>query len=99
MADVLDVSFSGIRSYLKRKPSLRTQENQRLLSLIEQEHIQSRKSYGSPHITASLNQQDIPVGQNRVSRLMRAHGIRTIRKRKYICTTVPGILVRLPRTS
>lgn len=87
MAEVFEVSSSGVYSYSKRGPSPRSQENQALVKRIQEEHLKSRKRYGSPRITAALKQQGIHVSQKRVANLMRVHQIRAKVKRKYVCTT------------
>jgi transposase InsO family protein len=50
-------------------------------------HDRSRKTYGSPRVTAELHAQGVCCGENRVARLMREAGICAKRKRKYRVTT------------
>lgn len=54
---------------------------------IEDIHLGSRKTYGSPRIHAQLNGMGYPISRNRVERLMRKNGIRAKRKRRYRVTT------------
>ena len=57
-------------------PSARSLEDNRLIGQISRAHEESRKTYGSPRIHATLRQQGESVGRRRVERLMRSHGIR-----------------------
>lgn len=71
MAVLLDVSKSGVYSYLRRQPSKRSQANAFLLTKIREIHQRGRKCYGSPRITAALRQQGFQAGHNRVSAELR----------------------------
>ena len=51
---MLKVSRSGYYDWLGRPACPRAQENEYLLKLIEQIHIDSRKTYGSPRIHAEM---------------------------------------------
>jgi transposase InsO family protein len=73
---VLGVSRSGYYAWRKRRPSARQQANEQLLGHIREAHIRTRNIYGSPRITAELNEQGIRCGKNRVARIMRDNGIR-----------------------
>ena len=75
MAKVLDVSRSGYYSYIKRKPSKRSQSNQFLLEEIKMIHNENRMVYGSPRIHAALQHKNISCGINRIARLMSANNI------------------------
>lgn len=48
---------------------------------------QHRRIYGSPRVTAKLKKEGISVGTNRVARLIREMGLRSIIQRKYKATT------------
>jgi putative transposase len=50
MAKVLGVSRSGYYQFIRRPPSKRAQENERLLKEIKVIHQESRATYGSPRI-------------------------------------------------
>ena len=63
MCKVLNVSRSGYYSWLKNKPSKREVENKEILHQIRQIHNESRKTYGSPRITAELRSRDITVSR------------------------------------
>lgn len=82
--EMLDVSESGYFSWLKREPSQRSQEDSQLKPVIRQAWDASQQSYGVPRIYLDLQDQGLPVGRNRVARLMREIGIqgKTIRKKR-----------------
>jgi len=87
MCKVLNVSRSGYYSWLKKKPSKREVENQEILNQIRQVHLESRKTYGSPRITAELRSRDIFVSRPRVARLMKKTNIRSKTVKKFRVTT------------
>jgi transposase InsO family protein len=81
MCRVLKVSRSGYYAWKSRTPSKRQRVNKELLDHIRDVHSKSRKLYGSPRITAELNDEGIGCGKNRVARIMKDNGIRAILKR------------------
>ena len=87
MCEVLKVSRSGYYSSLNRSESERSKANRRLLSDIRMVHDRSRRTYGSPRVTAELHAQGVGCGDNRIARLMRLNGIQSKRRRKYRVTT------------
>lgn len=91
MRKVLKVSRSGYYGWLNGGPSVRALQNRDLTDLIRSVQQRSRKTYGSPRITAELKAQGISVSRPRVARLMKAAGIRScIGKRYRVCTTDSG---------
>ena len=88
MSKAFRVSESGYYAWVKRGPSQRTKENEKLLEQIKDIFEESRKTYGSPHIHQKLRQQGVVCGRNRVARLMRRNHLRARRKkRQYPRTT------------
>lgn len=83
MSKVLGVSRSGYYAWRTRRPSIRQQDNEKLLEHIWDTHKRSRSIYGSPRITAEINEQGIRCGRNRIARIMRANGIRAEVRRKF----------------
>lgn len=83
MCRALEVKRSGYYAWRKREPSTRAQANQALLDMIKTEHNNSRKTYGSPRLFVLLRRKGVKCGRNRVARLMRLNGIRTLTKRRY----------------
>ncbi|MGI5822666.1 MAG: IS3 family transposase [Dethiobacteria bacterium] len=57
-----------------------------MLKAILKSHVKSRKIYGVRKIHTDIKEW-FGCGINRVHRLMKAHGIRSIRPRKYKATT------------
>lgn len=84
---VLEVSPSGFYAWCKRKPGQRSLENEQLGERIQQIHVQSRRTYGSPRIHAELKADGQVVGHNRVARLMKQKGIQARVKRRHVRTT------------
>lgn len=92
MCNVFGVSESGYYAWVKRPPSNRAKENEKLLEQIKMIFKYSRETYGSPRIYQELRQQGVFCGRNRVARLMRLNRIRAKRKRrKFPKTTQRGI--------
>jgi len=91
MCRVLKVSRSGYYAWRDRVPSTRRRANSELLERIRQIHVQSRSLYGSPRITAELNEQGLKCGKHRVARLMKSNSIRgEVKKRRFRRTTDSG---------
>ncbi|MBX0335405.1 IS3 family transposase [Pontibacter sp. HSC-14F20] len=63
--------------------SKRARENQRLLSLIKQEHQKSRQRYGSPRINEALKAKEVRVSRPRVARLMKQAQIKAKTVRRF----------------
>lgn len=75
---VLEVSRAGYYAWLQRGPSMRSQEDLRLLAEILSIHKEHKGRYGSPRIHQELVHRGFDVGQNRVARLMAENGKNTI---------------------
>ena len=87
MCRVLEVSRSGYYRWLKRKPSQRQLDNQRLDAEIREIYDGSKGRYGSPKITQELRDRGRRVGKNRVAMRMRKAGLRSKIRRKFRVTT------------
>ena len=88
MCEVLKVSRSGYYAWSTRQPSIRKKANEELLERIRKVHCQSRRLYGSPRITATLHEEGIRCGKNRVARIMKDHSIRAdVKRRRFRRTT------------
>lgn len=88
MCEVLKVSRSGYYTWKTRQPSTRQKANEELLERIRRVHYQSRRLYGSPRITAELNDAGVRCGKNRVARIMKDHSIwADVKKRRFRRTT------------
>ena len=58
-----------------------------LLARIHAIHAEVRHEYGWPRVLKALLARGIPVGKDRVQRLMRAYGIKVRGKRKFVVMT------------
>jgi transposase InsO family protein len=88
MCTVLGVSRSGYYAWSSRKPSKRQRANEGLLTHIREIYTRSRRLYGSPRITAELNERGYSCGKNRIARLMKDDAIRAdVKKRRFRKTT------------
>jgi putative transposase len=102
MCRVLNVSPSGFYDWLRRPESPRAVEDRALVEKIQAVHNESRRTYGSPRVHASLKAAGYRIGRKRVARLMRENDIRAKAKRKFRITTdsrhdhpiVPNLLDR-----
>ena len=87
MCRVLEASKGGYYAWTKRKPSIRSVENQALQLRIVEIHTASKSRYGSPKIHADLRNEGGHYSRKRVARLMRKAGIFGIRCRRFTPTT------------
>jgi putative transposase len=88
MCQVLGVSSSGYYGWLKRVPSMRSVQNAVLVERIRTIHADSDATYGMPRVRAELLDQGVLASRKRVARLMRAHGLRGLsRRRGFVVTT------------
>jgi len=76
MCRMYGVTRAGYYGWQHRQPGKRAQANAMLREKIEQIHRDSRGTYGSPRVHRALDHQGCRVSENRVARIMRAHGIR-----------------------
>ena len=87
MCRVLEASPSGFYDWLRRPESQRAAEDRALIEKIQAVHNESRRTYGSPRVHASLKAEGYRIGRKRVARLMRENDIRAKAKRKFKVTT------------
>lgn len=87
LCKVMQVQASGFYAWLKRSPSERLLKNTRLVGEIKRIHEENRCVYGRPRIHDELVGLGFKCSEGRVGRLMRAHGIASVHKRKYKATT------------
>lgn len=62
-------------AWVKRPPSQRARDDDRLLGLIRESHEASGRTYGAPRILCDLREVGECVGKNRIAKLMRRHKI------------------------
>jgi transposase InsO family protein len=87
MCGVLQVSRSGYYGSSKGSVSKRAKENEKLLSLIKEEHQKSRQRYGSPRISEALKAKEVQVSRPRVARLMKQAQIKARMVRRFRVST------------
>ncbi len=66
----LAVNPSGYYAWRVRPESERAQSNEALRERIDAAWIASRKTYGSPRMTAQLQEEGVPCSENRMARVM-----------------------------
>jgi putative transposase len=96
MCRVLGVSRSGFHAWVKRPPSARAVEDDRLTERIREIHAERhRRVYGSPRMWLELRDEGERVSRKRVERLMRKAGISGLVEKRWKATTirVPGVRV------
>lgn len=76
MCRVYDVTRAGYYAWRERPISMRARQDERLKRQIERVHQESGGTYGSPRVYRELKGRGVEVGENRVARLMRRHGIK-----------------------
>jgi len=87
MCRALAVSPSGYYAWVARPESRRAAENRRLLVEIRVIRAESRRTYGSPRVHATLQAQGQRLGEHRVARLMRTNAIRAKTIKQWRATT------------
>ncbi len=87
MCSALRLSTSGYYAWLRRPESCRDWSRRQLLTRIKVIHGQSRRTYGSPRITAALRAEGLVCNEKRIAQLMRDHGIKAKTRRKFRVTT------------
>jgi len=68
---------------VKRQPSARSAQDERLRAQVRDIHERSRGFYGSPRVTGQLRLDGVLVGRRRVARLMRLEGLQGRSARLY----------------
>ncbi len=87
MSRLFGVSRSGFYSWLKRKPSRRAKEDERLKVAIKAAHKRTRETYSARRLPPELAADGFIAGRDRISRLRRELGLRCRQKRKFKATT------------
>jgi len=85
LCQTFEVSASGYYDWQRRQhqPAARVQEDLQLKEQIRRIHQESRQTYGSPRIQASLRARGQRHGRNRLCRLMREAAICGRQRRRY----------------
>ena len=80
LCEAFAVSRSGYHRWRSAEPCRRAGEDARLTVAIKALHAQSRGTYGRPRLSAALRQRGEHCAPKRVRRLMRAAGVRGVRR-------------------
>jgi len=83
LCQALGVSRSGYYAWLRDPFGPRKRRDAQLIVLLQQEHLQSRKTYGRPRLMVRLRRQGFRHGCNRIARLMREADIRARQRRRF----------------
>jgi putative transposase len=106
----LEVSPSGYYAWQKRRdsPGIRAAQDQILVREIEQIHVQSRQTYGSPRIEKELRKKGRCHGRNRIARIMKQKSLCGRQKKRYRvqttdsnhdCPIAPNHLAQAPKAT
>jgi transposase InsO family protein len=87
LAQALEVSPSGFYAHQHKPEGVRAQANQQLAAHIKTVFQQSRRTYGSPRVTAALQRDGHRCSKNRVARLMRQNHLKARQKRRFVPRT------------
>ncbi len=87
MAKTLRVSRQGYYEFLRREPSKRNLENQRLIGKIKIAYKKGRETYGSPRIHRELKKEGESCSRKRVARIMKKEKIQAKMRKKWKVTT------------
>ena len=88
MCRVLKVSRSGFYAWRKRPESKAAKRRSQLVSEMKVVHAdRDMKNYGSPRMRSELVDRGHRVSENTVAKLMKSHGLRAARSRKFRVTT------------
>jgi putative transposase len=83
----MKVSRSGYYDWLKRPPSTRCVEDQKLWPKIERMHHACREAYGAKRLRNELRKVGVRCSKHRIARLKQANRLWTKRHRRFVVTT------------
>ncbi|MBY0292676.1 MAG: IS3 family transposase, partial [Alphaproteobacteria bacterium] len=86
MAHVLGVSRSGHYDFIKRPPSTRELENEKLIEKIKTIFEESFETYGSSRIHAELLEEGLSYSRRKVARLMKQNKVQAKMYKKFVKT-------------
>jgi transposase InsO family protein len=87
MCRVLAASRSGYYAWQKRRPSAHFHRRTVLSAAIREVHQASRRTYGSPRVTAALKKEGVGCCVNTVAKIMREDGLAVKIKPRFKATT------------
>lgn len=83
MCRLYGVTRDGYNSWRRRGMSARRYEDCEIFTVIKEIFDRHDGCYGSPKVTRELHKQGYRIGQKRVARLMREHGLKAAKARIY----------------
>jgi len=84
---LLGVTRQGYYAYASRPPSERLNRERTLQQRVQQIHVESRGTYGSPRVLKALRQHGEPASKRSVERALRSLGLRGRSPRRWRATT------------
>lgn len=84
---LLGVTRQGYYAYASRRPSKRQKQDEALQQRVQQVHAESRGTYGSPRVLATLKERGESASKRRVERALRSLGLRGRAPRRWRSTT------------
>lgn len=84
----LEVTRQGFYAYVKRRPSQRAEQDQRLRREVLRLFNESHGTYGSPRILRDLFAMGIRTSKRRVERLMKEMGLQARQPKRFVRTTL-----------
>jgi putative transposase len=87
MCRVLEISRTGYLQWRVRAPSARQRNNDKLGAQLRVIHAENGRNYGRVRLWKALTDQGQRVGQERVRKLMKLNGLRSVYRRPYRVTT------------
>src|SRR5688500_6072216 len=87
---LLGVSRSGFMQWNQRPPAKRAVLDATLVAHLKAIHARHKQRYGRPRLWRELAGASYRIGHERLRRLMLAHGIRSVHRRKFRHTTDSG---------
>jgi putative transposase len=87
LCKVVGVAASGFYAWLRRGPSQRRADDERVKEKIKAIFTNSRQTYGSPRIHAELQETGLRISRKRVDRLMRESGLVPLVRRRWVPRT------------
>ena len=87
MCGVLKLSRSGYYAWQSRGPGKRDEQRMKWIEQIRRSHEQSRRTYGSPRVTADLKEHGVKICENTVAKLMKREGLAVKLKRRFVPRT------------
>ena len=87
MCRALEVSHSGFYAWLNRKPTKRSQEDEKYKPILAKAFNDSGKTYGCSRLQSVLENMGYHVGTRRVARLQREEKLFPVQRKKFYHTT------------